>query len=238
MPLPHARSARARRVASIALSCLVPSGYIGAEEASSADAHRHGHAGHAEMISATPPVPLSDAGQSTFAALAETVAALTADPETDWSRVDVDALREHLVSMDRLVLDAAVETDVLDDGYRFTVSGDGRTRQAIHEMVPAHAAVLAAETAWEVDAARTPEGGDADREERRSGRATTPRRARILRSDGNGRSPSASSLGARERSADARPVSPPTDKRAARQIHDIGHEPGPVPEAWPLGHVA
>jgi len=157
MPLPHARSARARRVASIALFCLVPSEYVGAQEASSAGAHRHGHGGHAAMASAAP-TPLSEAGQSTFAALAETVAALTADPETDWSRVDVDALREHLVSMDRLVLEAAVETDVLDDGYRFTVSGDGRTRQAIHEMVPAHATVLAAETAWEVNASRTPEG--------------------------------------------------------------------------------
>ena len=85
-------------------------------------------------------------------------AQLTADPETDWSRVDVDALREHLVSMDRLVLDAAVEMDVLDDGFRFTVSGEGRTRKAIHEMVPAHATVLAAESEWEVEAARTGEG--------------------------------------------------------------------------------
>ena len=157
MVLPYARSTRARCIASIALFCLVPSGHVGAEETSSAEAHRHGHGGHAAMSSGAP-APLSEAGQSTFAALAETVAALTADPETDWSRVDVDALREHLVSMDRLVLEAAVETDVLDDGYRFTVSGNGRTRQAIHEMVPAHAIVLATETAWEVEAEPTPAG--------------------------------------------------------------------------------
>ena len=159
MPLPHARLVRSatRCIALIALSYLVPSGYAGAQETSSAEAHSHGHSGHAAMGSAAP-APLAEVGQSTFAALAETVAALTADPETDWSQVDVDALREHLVSMDRLVLDAAVDTDILGDGYRFTVSGDGRTRQAIHEMVPAHATVLTAQTAWEVEAERTPEG--------------------------------------------------------------------------------
>lgn len=38
-----------------------------------------------------------ETGQSAFAALAEIVTILQADPETDWERVDIDGLRRHLV---------------------------------------------------------------------------------------------------------------------------------------------
>ena len=37
-----------------------------------------------------------ETGQSAFAALAEIVAILQADPETDWERVDIAGLRRHL----------------------------------------------------------------------------------------------------------------------------------------------
>ena len=49
-----------------------------------------------------------ETGQSTFAALAEIVAILQADPETDWERVDIDGLRRHLVDMDLLTQEAVV----------------------------------------------------------------------------------------------------------------------------------
>jgi len=83
MPLPRARSALSRRVASIALFCLVPIGYVGAEEPSTTEAHRHEHGGHAAMR-LDAPIPLSEAGQSSFAALAETVAALTVWRQLSW----------------------------------------------------------------------------------------------------------------------------------------------------------
>ena len=38
-----------------------------------------------------------EAGESAFAAIQEIVALLNADPKTDWSKVDIDALRQHLV---------------------------------------------------------------------------------------------------------------------------------------------
>ena len=136
---------------------LAPLAAVHAAETShgAQDPHRHGE--HAAGSRAAPG-PLDEPGQGAFAALAEVVSALAVDPETDWSRVDVDALREHLVSMDRLVLDAAVETETVDGGYRFSVSGEGRTRRAIREMVPAHAAVLAAGTPWTVEATTTADG--------------------------------------------------------------------------------
>ena len=157
MPPSHARSVRMRRVVTLLLIGVVPAAFVHATETEGEAKGPHRHGEHA-AASRVAPAPLTETGQGAFAALAEVTAALTADPDTDWSRVDLDALREHLVSMDRLVLDATVESEAVDGGHRFTVSGEGRTRRAIREMVPAHAVVLAAETRWTVEAARTAEG--------------------------------------------------------------------------------
>ena len=87
-------------------------------------------------------------GQGPFAALAEIVAILRADPQTDWSRVDIKALRNHLVDMELLTLEAKVSRDRLDDGMVFTVTGSGRVVEAIRTLVPAHAPFITAETGW------------------------------------------------------------------------------------------
>src|SRR4051812_38074313 len=47
-------------------------------------------------------------GQQAFAAIAEAVRLLDADPATDWNMVDLDRLRRHLVDMDEVVMRAAV----------------------------------------------------------------------------------------------------------------------------------
>lgn len=83
--------------------------------------------------------PPDEPGQSAFAALAEIREMLVADPDTDWSRVDLDALREHLVDMDRVVMSADVEVTEVPGGFRARVTGEGRTLAAIRRMVPSHA---------------------------------------------------------------------------------------------------
>ena len=67
---------------------------------SASHSHTHG-AGHAHGA-ALPTEP----GQGAFAALSEIVALLSADPATDWSRVDIAALHAHLMDMDRLMTDS------------------------------------------------------------------------------------------------------------------------------------
>ena len=91
-----------------------------------------------------------ETGQSAFAALAEIVAILQADPETDWERVDIDGLRRHLVDMDLLTKDAVVTRTPRPEGARFEIRGAPRVLEAIRAVVPAHAPFLAAETGWEV----------------------------------------------------------------------------------------
>jgi hypothetical protein len=104
------------------------------------------HAAHnpgAQMAN-TPQEP----GQDAFAAIAEIVAILRADPATDWEKVDIDALRDHLVDMNALVLGADVQTELRPDGVVMRVSLAGPAAGAAARMVPAHGPVLAAETGW------------------------------------------------------------------------------------------
>jgi len=97
----------------------------------------------------TRPTP-QETGQSAFAALAEIVVLLQADPETDWGAVNIDKLRDHLVDMDLLTRKAEVTRILRPDGARFEVRGSPRVLSAINTMVPAHAPFLAGETGWSV----------------------------------------------------------------------------------------
>jgi len=97
-------------------------------------------------------------GQAAFAAIATVVQSLVDDPDTDWSSVDIEALRQHLIDMDRVVMEARVATDALPDGARFRVSGSGVVREAIRRMTLAHARALDAMPDLSATATETPDG--------------------------------------------------------------------------------
>jgi hypothetical protein len=82
----------------------------------------------------------SQGGQAAFAAIAEVVAILEADSSTDWSGVDVERLRQHLIDMDEVTLNAIVTRQPISGGAVFEVTGQGRTVAAIHRVAAAHAA--------------------------------------------------------------------------------------------------
>ena len=81
-------------------------------------------------------------GQDAFGAIQEIVRILDADPKTDWSKVDIGALREHLIDMNEVTLHAAADERPLADGVDIAITGEGRTLEAIKRMVPAHAREL------------------------------------------------------------------------------------------------
>ncbi|WP_299649135.1 hypothetical protein [uncultured Tateyamaria sp.] len=103
---------------------------------------------------------LTEPGQGAFAALSEVVRVLEADPTTDWSRVDLTGLRAHLIDMDRLVTDAIVTQSSLPNGIIASATGDATTVAALRRMVPAHAAQLALDERWSVEAKNTDTGVD------------------------------------------------------------------------------
>ena len=101
---------------------------------------------------------LTEPGQGAFAALSEIIMVLEADPETDWSQVNLGALRDHLVDMDRLVTHTTVKELELTNGVRALASGDADTIATLRRMVPAHAAELAKDGRWDVEVNESPEG--------------------------------------------------------------------------------
>ncbi|MFW6206313.1 MAG: hypothetical protein ACOC5J_00095 [Gemmatimonadota bacterium] len=153
---------------------------MGASPAASQQGHDHsGHDGHADGQSphalstgsqrtddaaahpevpesgqavAGPPLSLERIGNSAFAAIQEVVAELNARDDTDWSRVDLEALRQHLLDMQRFTLDAeVVEREQIDGGLRVAVRGpDAETHRSLRSSLEAHAPMLEQEMGWTV----------------------------------------------------------------------------------------
>jgi hypothetical protein len=101
----------------------------------------------------------SETGQSAFAAIQEIVAKLEADPATDWSKVNIEALRQHLIDMDAVTLNAMVQIEQRPDGRKFIVSGEGRVVLSIQRMLTGHAATMNGKGGWAFTAELTANGG-------------------------------------------------------------------------------
>lgn len=109
---------------------------------------------HAQMMGEAPTEP----GQSAFAAIQEIVELLENDPNTDWSKVNIDALRNHLVDMDAVTLHATVDAQPVNGGIAFTVTGEGPIAGSIRRMVMAHAATMNGANGWQYASTEAPGG--------------------------------------------------------------------------------
>jgi hypothetical protein len=108
---------------------FVASALVFAQDRSHTDHARHVHGGDADPTMA---------GQDAFGSIQEIVRLLEADPDTDWSQVNIAALREHLIDMDELTMRARANERGLKNGLEIAVTGQSRTLAAIKRMVPAH----------------------------------------------------------------------------------------------------
>lgn len=97
-----------------------------------------------------PTILPTEGGQSAFTTIAEIVELLNQNPQTDWSLVDIDRLREHLVDMNELTINAKAQKTKEANVVTFTINGTGRTLQAIKSMVPAHSVELNKMRQWQV----------------------------------------------------------------------------------------
>jgi hypothetical protein len=105
--------------------------------------HKHTPGMSHDSAMAAPRAMPTRAGHEAFATIGEIVRLLDADPRTDWSKVDLEALREHLRDMDDVTLRAAVRATPVNGGAMFDVQGTGRVRDAIRRMSLAHGATIA-----------------------------------------------------------------------------------------------
>ena len=97
-------------------------------------------------------------GQDAFGAIAEIVRILDADPATDWTKVDVERLRQHLIDMNEVVLRSAVTPTPVPGGLAMEITGSGRTEQAIRAMVVPHAVELDRMPEWSAKTETVPGG--------------------------------------------------------------------------------
>jgi hypothetical protein len=149
----------------LTLAALVAATGYAFAQMSSSDMHgqmQHGDMNqmHHQMMQGQGVAPASQPtmpGQDAFGAIQEIVQMLQSDPQTDWSKVNIEALRQHLIDMNEVTLHAAAAQRTLDNGIEITVTGDGRTLDAIKRMVPAHVAELR-EIGWNAKSDELPNG--------------------------------------------------------------------------------
>lgn len=109
---------------------------------------------------ATPGVATEPAlpGQGAFGAIQEVVRLLDADPDTDWTKVDLEALRQHLIDMNEVTLKADAAPKPIDDGLAIAITGGGRTLVAIRRMIPVYAEMANGHNGWSAKATELPDG--------------------------------------------------------------------------------
>ena len=145
------------RLTTFAVALLLPTAAL-AQEAAPMDHSKMNHAAMMAMSSEAP-AGVTEVGQSAFAAIAQIVEVLNADPATDWSKVDIEALRQHLIDMNNVTLRAEVAATPTSTGARFTVTSPNPEVQAsIRRMVVAHAATMNGTSGWTMVAEEDPAG--------------------------------------------------------------------------------
>ncbi len=102
----------------------------------------------------TPTLP----GQDAFGAIQEIVRILEADPGTDWSKVNLERLRQHLIDMNDVTLRSNVKATPVPAGLAMDVTGTGRTEDAIRRMVAPHTVELNAMPQWSANTEQIPGG--------------------------------------------------------------------------------
>ncbi len=143
---------------SLLLSCLLLSGQAAAQAfAQSMPNPTAGEMPGMAMDANAGQIP-TQGGQSAFAAIQEVAEILQANPATDWTRVNIEALRQHLIDMDNVTLHADVTSEPIEGGIRFTVNGAGPVKASIQRMTSAHAMTMLGAEGWQFATLNTPSG--------------------------------------------------------------------------------
>lgn len=135
------------------LSCLLAV-VVTAPAAARAQGVDHAAMHRMDSAQSTPTPP----SQAAFATIADIVRKLKADSTTDWSKVNLEALRQHLIDMDDVVMRSAVKQTNIAGGVSLDVTGSGKVAGAIRRMLAMHAMALTSEGVYVAKASEIPGG--------------------------------------------------------------------------------
>lgn len=116
------------------------------------------HAAHASALATCATAIPTSSGQAAFGAISEIVGMLKADPNTDWSRVNIEALRQHLIDMDDVTMHASMVQRNVPGGIEVDVTGAGRTAGAVRRMAMNHSRMLDQGAEYRATARQIPNG--------------------------------------------------------------------------------
>jgi hypothetical protein len=119
-------------------------------------------------------------GQAAYGAIAEVVRLLEADPTTDWKKVNIEALRQHLIDMDEVTLNSKATERNIPGGLEMNVTGSGRTVSAIRKLLASHAATLEMGEVYHASTTEIPDGAKLVVTARDANDTTTVARIRAL----------------------------------------------------------
>jgi hypothetical protein len=107
-------------------------------------AQDHATMDHSKMMAAGDTLIPRLPGQDAYGAISEVVRLLQKDPTTDWSKVNVEALRQHLIDMNSVTLRSSVRQTVVPGGVQMIVTGEPSVQGAIQRMTTSHGTALRA----------------------------------------------------------------------------------------------
>ena len=120
-----------------------------------ASAHmHHANMNHAAMMgrnTAPTQVVLTESGTDPFATLQEVITALEANPDTNWEKVNIEALRLHLVEMQDMTINVDVKQQYIDNGFQAVVTPTtNRAVKSLTRVLSGHPMQMKAETGWDM----------------------------------------------------------------------------------------
>lgn len=96
--------------------------------------------------------PLTTPGNEIFGTIQEVITKLEADPSTDWSKVDLEALRQHLLDMKAFTEEVSVISQKpFENGVEIKVKPETeRAAGALKRVFKMHPAMLKKEKGWDM----------------------------------------------------------------------------------------
>jgi len=112
----------------------------------------HDESNHSQHQMMTGKSPLTMPGNDVFGTIQEVVRELEADPNTDWSKVDLEALRQHLIDMRHFTINVEVlSKEPIPGGVQIVVRPTVPEAKAyLQRVFNAHPQMLQAEKGWQM----------------------------------------------------------------------------------------
>jgi polyhydroxyalkanoate synthesis regulator phasin len=116
----------------------------------------HSTMNHQQHMMKTTGSALKEAGNDIFSTIQEVIDKLNNDPDTDWGKVDIEALRQHLLDMNDMAMNVeVVNQKPLKNGLEVTVLPiTERAEKTLAKVFNVHPIHLKRETGWSMQVVR------------------------------------------------------------------------------------